>query len=304
MISDQDFQNLALKVRSLEANTRAAIGELLIHFFIVCSGFVLSSTTPGWLPGQIILGISFWRSFAILHAAGHRAFFPGTFMNAVTGILCSVFCFIPFYTWKDIHEAHHVWTGWIDLDPTTSELQNELPRWKKAILNFCWKYWIPVISIHYILTVFILPTKRRHYKNSLLSFLSILLVIGIHTWLASSDFSYLRYFGLSSFVYLNMGDISLLTQHVHLPLDHSHGSKVKPKLPREQDQYSHTMILPDHVTRWIACGFNYHSLHHLFPKLPYYYSHLVSFRGAHTHGWKEWILKAKGMKASELIYSS
>jgi fatty acid desaturase len=77
---------------------------------------------------------------------------------------------------------------------------------------------------------------------------------------------------------------------------------VRPKQPWEQDEFSHTMQLPAWVTKWLVLGFNHHSLHHLFPKLPYYYSHALMFEAKHTQHWREWILKAKRMQASALIY--
>lgn len=307
MMTDTDYQIMSQQVRPLVAQNRWAFFEFFLQLFLLGLGFYWSSlSTPFWFIGQIILGISFWRSFAILHSCGHDAFFNVTWLNTFTGYFQSLFCYIPYYSWKYIHQDHHVWTGWQDLDPTTKNLDKKPNDITLKILDFCWKFWIPIISLHYILSVFFRPNSPslKHPQRSRLRIISsIVWVIAVHAiMIFFLSWKYFQFFALSGFIYLNFGDISLLTQHVHLPLDHSKGVKVKPKKLHEQDQYSHTMTLPPFVSRWIFLNFNHHALHHLYPGLPYYFSHEVKFEGVHTQSWKNWVPKAKSMKASELIF--
>jgi fatty acid desaturase len=301
-MNQSEYNTLSEVAMKLKASPKKAAIEVLLQIFILGAGFALSTLSlPFWIAGQIILGISFWRSFAILHACGHHAFSTHKRVDDVIGLSQSVFCFIPYYSWKFIHFDHHRWTGWLDLDPTMRNLEKQNSKFNLTILNLCWKLWIPVISIHYIVTVFFKRSETLTRRPAVAA--SILLVLITHAVLMwELDWQYFRYFGLSAFIYLNLGDISLLTQHVHLPMDHSRGSEVSPKKLWEQDEYSHTVELPGWISRWIVLGFNYHSLHHLFPTMPYYHSGKIIFRGRHTHDGKSWILKAKGMKASELIY--
>lgn len=306
MITENYFSELAEVARVHKANNKSGTKELIIQIAWLTIGTLLSFKNPTWLLGQIILGIGFWRTFAILHACGHGAFFNNRKLNNLIGFLLAPLCFIPYYPWKYIHQDHHAWTGWKDIDPTTLGLMKRPKNWQQKVLNFCWKTWIPLISIHYILTVFfdINHSSFRVFNRKLMMvILSIIWVISFHLILiAEFGGPWITVFALSTFIYLNLGDISLLTQHVHLPLDVANGASVNPKFLWEQDQYSHTMIFPEFATKWIVLGFNHHSLHHLFPRLPYYKSHLVPFEGTHTHDWKEWILKAKGMKATDLIF--
>lgn len=304
MITKSRYIELGHEVRTLKATNKDGAFELVVQLLWLATGVLLSLQIESWILGQIILGIGFWRAFAILHACGHNSFFRNRKLNNVLGFLISPLCFIPYFPWKYIHQDHHVWTGWKDLDPTTRGLMKRPKVWQQSLLNFCWKSWIPLISIHYILTIFF-DVNHSSFKNRkrILTSLSMVWVLLFHlTLIATIGSSWMAIFGLSIFIYLNMGDISLLTQHVHLPLDVSSEANVEPKDLWEQDQYSHTMVLPEFVTRWIALGFNHHSFHHLFPALPYYKSHLFPFEGTHTHGWKEWILKSKRMKATELIF--
>lgn len=277
--------------------------EFLLQIFLLTFGIYLSfGSTVAWFLGQIVLGICFWRSFAIMHACGHHAFTSKHKLDDFIGLLMSVFCFIPYFAWKFVHHNHHKWTGWIDRDPTMRNLQEKKGSATLSLLNLAWWSWIPVISIHYIMTVFFRPSLHEERKKASVVF-SILFVVLVHfALMLIFKMNYLRVFGLSAFIYLNIGDLSLLTQHVHIPMDHSQGRDVVPKKPSEQADYSHTMILPVFISRWIVLNFNHHALHHMHPKLPYYKSGQISYTGKHTHDWKEWILKAKTSRVSELIY--
>jgi fatty acid desaturase len=303
-MNQEKYQELSKTAGALRAELPIAVFEIILQVFLLALGFWLSSLTlPFWIMGQIILGFSFWRSFAILHACGHHAFSTNKTFDDLIGLSQSLFCFIPYYSWKFIHFDHHRWTGWLDLDPTMRNLEKGTSKFNLSILNVCWKFWIPVISIHYIVTVFF--TKNNSHRKMKSVWGSILFVLLVHgTLMYVLGWTYARYFGVSTFLYLNLGDISLLTQHVHLPMDHSRGTSVAPKKLWEQDEFSHTVELPSWISRWIVLGFNYHSLHHLFPSMPYYRSSDITFRGKHTHeGWA-WLKKAKAMKATELIYQS
>jgi fatty acid desaturase len=301
-MNEETYKLLAKDTEALRPDLTSALLELLLQTMILALGFWLS-TGKLWIVGQVILGIAFWRSFAILHACGHHAFSTKRKLDDVIGLSQSLFCFIPYYSWKFIHFDHHRWTGWLDLDPTMRNLEKGTSQFNLAVLNLCWKLWIPVISIHYIVTVFF--TKNSSHRKLTSVWGSVFFVIAAHALaIYFLGWNYFRYFGLSSFIYLNLGDVSLLTQHVHLPMDHSRGSLVMPKRLWEQDQYSHTVELPYWMTRWLVLGFNHHALHHLFPTMPYYHSTRINFQGKHTHhGWK-WLRKAKSMKATDLIYSS
>jgi acyl-lipid omega-6 desaturase (Delta-12 desaturase) len=304
MISQQQYSELSRSASSLRPHNGLALRELILQFFWLAAGLYLSHQPGlGWPLGQVLLGIGLWRAFVIQHACGHHAFFKGPALNNLIGISQSLFCFIPYFPWKYIHQAHHTWTGWKDLDPTTMELDKALPQWKKKLVNFCWRYWIPLLSVHYIISLFFSFKRRQFLESEALAILSMLIVLVPHLILAyTMPGFYMKSFGLAAWIYLNLGDISLLTQHVHLPLDHSGGDIVRPKLLREQDHYSHTVQFPSWVERWITLGFNQHSLHHLFPRMPYYYSAKIPFAGEHTHHWSEWISKSKKMAAMDLLY--
>ena len=49
-----------------------------------------------------------------------------------------------------VHGRHHKWTGWQDLDPTTESLvPRPLAAVRAALVNLCWRLWIPLFSTLY-----------------------------------------------------------------------------------------------------------------------------------------------------------
>src|SRR5690606_39075176 len=78
--------------------------------------------------------------------------------------------------WKSIHELHHKWTGWRDLDPTTEKtFDRGFSPIAKKVVDFCWRFYIPVFSIGYRLGIYWKREKlKRHlseadYRKCLLS---------------------------------------------------------------------------------------------------------------------------------------
>src|SRR3990172_6462826 len=93
-----------------------------------------------WLSGQILLAVALIQWFVLLHETGHQTLFRTRFLNTYVGHLASFFSIIPFHCWKVVHNKHHVWTGWQDLDATTATLvPRKLGGAEKVLVNFCWK---------------------------------------------------------------------------------------------------------------------------------------------------------------------
>ena len=67
-------------------------------------------------------------------------------MGRVAGFLAG----IPFTCWRLIHRRHHLWTGWQDLDATTESLvPRDLGRGERALVDVCWRLWIPLFALAY-----------------------------------------------------------------------------------------------------------------------------------------------------------
>ena len=119
-------------LRHLNATDSAGVLFLAASAAITAAGLWLSFSESAvvWGTGQILLGLAMVEWFVLLHECGHNTLFRSRTCNTVAGHVAGVFALIPFALWKHVHHLHHKWTGWQDLDPTTSGL---VPRQRRAL---------------------------------------------------------------------------------------------------------------------------------------------------------------------------
>ncbi len=270
----------------------------------------LAASTPVWLTGQIVLAISMWHWFVILHSCGHHSYFRNSMLNDVAGHWASLWCTVPFFPWRFIHAKHHTWVGWQDIDPTTQgTLPRALPAATQAFINLCWRFWIPVFSVSFVAQTFwnlprINKLTRRRAQKAKNAFSVILILAVFAACLYAFGAVFLRVWGLAYLIMLVITDPILLSQHVHLPLESRGERRARPFKPFEQDIYSRTLVFP----RWIAQGiflhFNSHTIHHIFPMVPHYHLTRIKCRPIHSFNGIQWILTAKRVPAHRLLFES
>jgi omega-6 fatty acid desaturase (delta-12 desaturase) len=313
--SAEEYQKARLKIAHLGPNNWRAGASLLGEITVTTAALWLSSRTNPllWFSGQLWFGIIMWQWFTILHSCGHSAYFKNAVLNDLTGHLAAPFCILPYYPWKYIHSRHHVWAGWKDLDPTMQDISSsgprKLPEWFKRVIDFCWKYWVPIFSLAYIFQTFwnlkrsnaVAGSGLQKFQNAL----SVVLLVATYIFLIFHFGGGLFKFAvLSMFVFLTIADLSVLSQHVYLPQKYANGRAVKPFSPHEQDAYSRTVQVAPWVSKWIFFSFNSHSMHHVFPWLPHYYADRVEFTPANPREWKSWLREARRMPAHVLLYEN
>jgi omega-6 fatty acid desaturase (delta-12 desaturase) len=147
--------------------------HLSLALTMTCIGIVLSlkgQPLLAWFFGQVLLAGAFLQWFCILHEAGHNTFFERRRANVLVGHLASFFSVLPFHSWQMIHHQHHLWTGWRDIDPTMSQtVPRELKAFEKRVMNFCWRYWVPLFSVLYRSNNYWnLPRLRTLFKSEAL----------------------------------------------------------------------------------------------------------------------------------------
>ena len=151
------------------------------------------------------------------------------------GHVAAFFAAIPFECWKRVHGLHHKWTGWQDLDPTTTALvPRPLGRGERLLVNVCWKAWIPLFSLLYragnfwnvarLWRLFPRPGLRRRLAVNvachLVVYAAVVAVVGVG--------EVVRLAGLGLLLSLMLEDPLLLSQHTHVPLNWSDGKAVVP----------------------------------------------------------------------------
>src|SRR5579871_2028602 len=101
------------------------VGVLAVDIALAATAlWMIFGVQKGWpfWTGQALLALFYFHNFAILHEAGHGNVHRRDAVNVAIGHYASLFCFLPFYGWRYIHQEHHTWTGNAEKDPTMKQI--------------------------------------------------------------------------------------------------------------------------------------------------------------------------------------
>lgn len=280
----------------------------LTGFSIFLSAF--ESPVP-WLAGQILLAIALIQWFVILHECGHETLFRTNRLHIYAGHLASFFSVIPFHCWREVHGMHHRWTGWQDMDPTTASLvPRKLGRAEKAVINACWKSGIPLFSVFYRAANFWNPPRLRilfqdRARRQTLAW-NILLLFTAYAvsvyWVGFGQS--VRLVGLGFLLSLIFQDPLLLSQHTHIPLNLSHGEKVKPYPALQQEVFTRSLRFPSWFSTCVLLNFDAHELHHMYPFIPGYRLRSINYSPENEINWWRWIRGAKQLPGEVFLFQN
>jgi acyl-lipid omega-6 desaturase (Delta-12 desaturase) len=270
--------------------------------------FSLSGHVALWAIGQLLLAINMFQWFVLHHDLAHGGFFRTRWLNVVVGHLSSVFCLMPFFSWKQMHHHHHVWTGWKDKDPSDplSQIKAPTPAVVK-VMNFCWKFWVPIFAFSFVAINFwnlkrvnrLFPDPRSKAKN----LFSVVLLGAVYaTAFVVAPRVMLVCWLPALLLFLCFSDPVLLTQHVHVDANYANGQDVKAFRYSEQGAYARNVVYPRVVAKYLFYNSERHGLHHLHPTVPVYQLGSLEAPQENTIHWREWLRLAKAMPADVLIF--
>lgn len=278
---------------------------LVLGFFLFWS---LNKSFPIYFLGQLGGAIFFAQCFILMHEFGHRSMFKHNKLNTFIGHLFSVFTFIPYYNWREIHDLHHKWTGYRDKDPTTEKtFANRLTPFQKNLINFCWKYYIPLFTLGYRFGIYWKAEKlyrhlsKKVYRKCLVSMFLYLSVYILLIYYYSSEALNLLPAIILSF---NITDIMSLSQHSHIEMKYSKGEDVEPLIYRDQIIYTRSLKFPRFLAKYILFNFNYHEAHHAYPGLPCYHLDQVQVDNKNFYSFLPWLKKVKSMPGVDFVFKS
>jgi acyl-lipid omega-6 desaturase (Delta-12 desaturase) len=264
----------------------------------------------GWFVGQIILAAALVQWFIVLHECGHGTLFETAWLNTLTGQLAGGFALIPFECWKRVHNRHHKWTGWQDVDPTTALLATAPSgRLARGLVNVCWKYWIPLFSVLYrlnnfwnvprLLQLFHAGTIRRRLLLNVGGLLFVYLTLAA----IAGPVMLVRLLGVATLVALISEDMLLISQHTHVPMGLSHGVEVTPHAAIAQEQFTRSLRFPSWLSA-LLLHFDAHELHHMYPFVPGHRLAEISYSPANeVTGWR-WIRAARAVPGEVLLFQN
>ena len=276
-------------------------------------GIYLASCSPiaCYLIGQWLIALSVIQWFVLLHECGHRTCFRSRFYNTLGGHVAGFFTAIPFVGWRRIHNMHHKWTGWQDIDPTTASLvPRARTRIERTAANLAWKFWVPLFSLLYryenfwnwprMRRIFPLPSVRRGMAVNLVA--CAVGYVACLVWLGPIHI--LMCIGPGAWVGFALLDPLMLSQHTHIPLSVSQGATVKPYPAYEQVAFTRSLVFPRAISTGLLMGFDAHELHHRHPQVAGY--HLYLLRGDTPNAvsaWR-WVRAAKRVPAEIFLFEN
>ena len=263
-----------------------------------------------WLVGQLLLALMLVQWFVILHECGHDTLFKTRKWHALAGVVAAAFSLIPYHAWTRVHGRHHKWTGWQDLDPTTESLTPRPRGWaERALVNLCWRLWIPLFSVAYRLTNYWnVPRLFRMFpktgdRQAIARDTLLLLAFYGAVIAALGPALTFRAFALALVISLVIEDLLLLSQHTHVPQNVSSGGSVKPFAAIEQEPFTRSLRLPRAASAFVL-HFDAHELHHMYPFVPGYHLRRINYTPVNEIGWWQWVRGAKRVPADVLLFQN
>ena len=296
---------------SLKARNDIAIFSLLIPIALLISGVLFSLKYEGVLywVGQLLLSFFFLQTFILLHECAHLSFFKTRSINIIMGHLFGFLSIIPFYSWQQMHNLHHRWTGWRDKDPTTeSTVRPSSSRAKNSVVNVAWKFCIPLFYLSYKLSNywnifkikrFITLKKFRKVKIQICVYVAIYVMFFYLFW----EFIE-QVFIFSFMISLLWKELVIMTQHSHIEIPISNDKEVKPISYLDQVQYTRSFYVNLFFAKYFLFNFNLHKAHHAHPAIPAYKLSDICIDTVEGPTFFYWLLRAKKMKGVDYVFKT
>ena len=273
VLNKKDYLNLKKKL-SFRRNVFVSLTVILIDLvlFYFCILGLLHESWVWYILASLVISVIFFHHFSILHDCGHGSCSSSRTVNSMIGHYASLFCFLPYYPWKYIHQKHHEWSGNLEKDPVLKNMK----KWRDQagapwLVRFAWRSWVPLAGLFQHVVFWTYPVvmlKQGQLKGKAfwLSLGSIIWIGGIYLslFLFMSEIFNLKSFGLVFFFYLMLVECVNLPHHTGMPT-------YDEKIPfREQSKVTRSCYFPFLISELLWLNFNFHIEHHLFPTLPWY----------------------------------
>jgi fatty acid desaturase len=229
----------------------------------------------GWLYyclSQICLAVVFLHHFILLHECGHNTLSSKSWLNGVIGHYNSIFCCMPFYPWKIIHEEHHKWTGHIDKDPVFELLkQAKISKKLPWIFHLGWRTFIPlnVFFLHIVYWTYPIKLMKQKQLSKPRLYRCLFSVFFLVFSYFILFYCFPAFFSLKNILpaiilYGVLWETLSTPQHLGLaPTTH------KPTL-KDHASTTRSTWFPQWIQHYLFLNFGYHVEHHFFPALPWH----------------------------------
>lgn len=238
------------------ALTALVLTAFIVHLVLYAQGLV-----PGWVAVFIVAALSY-ISYTPLHEAAHRNINGNntklSWLNDLCGYLVAPLIAIPYKSHSIEHFTHHRYTNQPEKDPDF--VISGLSRGPLSVITTIFKF-IWTQNAFFVIHNWRIATQ----KERLIYCLELTFSIG---WRASFIF------------FVDQPGVTLVILGGYLLGGYftAYWFAYRPHLPyKEPKRYVNTnsLIMPTWMKpfEWIWLGQNLHSIHHLFPRVPFYRYH-------------------------------
>jgi len=238
------------------ALTTVILALIFFTGFLATYAGMITGTLPLW-AGYVLAALLTYAAYTVLHDAVHGSVHGKkrslSWLNNLLGYLAGQIMLVSFKAHQKEHLAHHRHTNDPELDPDMflpDDSLRSLIRGTLVVLPLQYKYY------------FAHCWDKAATKNKLIVVVELVVMIG---WRAALFVFGFWQIGLISLAATFTGVfllVILFVWIVHRPHD-------------DEARYKNTstFVFPgllDDVISWLWLFQNYHSIHHLFPKVPFY----------------------------------
>lgn len=219
---------------------------------------VIPAALSGHLPYSVaclVCTYLCYASFTVMHDAGHGGIFAldskYKSLETVMGWIASVPLLLgSFRFFKIMHDRHHAYTNDPDRDP---DQFNNPDHWFSLIINI---YCIPARYYNKLMTVYKNdPACRAAYRST---FVYLLAIHGSLLGLMLSGYL------------IEVLCFALIPMLITLFLLVMFFDYLPHRPHKSLDRFSNASILPSRLLNFLLFGQNYHLVHHLYPRVPWY----------------------------------
>ncbi|HMI91428.1 MAG TPA: fatty acid desaturase [Polyangiales bacterium] len=249
------------------------LGVLILDLALLYAIALLirGGTWTEYCASQLLIPVVCFHNFSLMHECGHGSASRSRALNLLIGHYASLFCFVPYFSWKYIHQQHHAWAGNLDKDPVLRSLRTFRDHGTPALARVGWRSWIPVSAFLQHLVYLSYPLKLARERASprarlLHCVLSSLWIVGVYAAVAVylPALAHPRNWAVGATLFLIAEELVNIPHHVGMPIHEGRAPAW------EQHHYTRSCYYPAGLSELFVLNFNFHIEHHLFPSLPWY----------------------------------
>lgn len=246
------------------------------HFFSsIIIYFIFFYFSSPWLAP--IFALVFIRTFIVFHDLAHNAFFPSTKCNKIGGVILGTLVFTPYTFWIRGHTYHHTHSNKLNVPQHGQTAAWDINKYMKASeyrkLLYKLSYGkYTLFTINPLLYFIFFHRFVATIPETIIQFCYIYL---LYLYIDPSQYLYI---GLSMWLAGIFGFMIFHIQHTFENVYRAYDKKDLITDPNEEKwsyfmngMYGSSFLQLPFFLKFFSCNIQYHHIHHLNSKIPFYY---------------------------------